>query len=250
MPDDNLQQRISSIETHWTSLFKAHQGEGDERQTALKNLLLRYYGAAYRYLLAIVRDPGEATELTQDFAVRFMRGDFRRADPQRGRFRDFLKTALRHLAHDYWKAKKALARVPLDAAEPAGLSAPEPEDLDKPFLDKWREELLARTWAALLQEQSAGGTPFHTVLLRKTGPDPITSARLAAWLSAELGQSFSEEGVRQLLHRARKRFAELLVDEVANSLETQDRDQIEQELIELDLLGYCKAALARRKGGK
>ena len=92
--------------THWTTLFRAHQGESDADTGARQQLLLRYYGAVYRYLLGIVRDPAAAEDLTQEFAVRFLRGDFRRAAPERGRFRDFLKTAVRHLAMDHWRQKE------------------------------------------------------------------------------------------------------------------------------------------------
>jgi RNA polymerase sigma-70 factor (ECF subfamily) len=245
MADEDLESRISKINTAWTVLFKAHRGRSDDRQTALKDMVLRYYGASYRYLLAIVGDSDLATELAQQFAVRFLRGDFRRANPERGRFRDFLKTSLRHLAQDHWKTKRRPA-LSLGGPDRPGAKTCETEDLDRPFLDKWREELLARTWEALAQVQAATETPYHTVLLRKTGTDKLSAAALAAQLSAELGQHFSEEGIRQMLHRARKRFAELLVEEVAHSLETEDSDQIEQELIELDLLAYCKDALSRR----
>ena len=43
----------------------------------------QHCGAAYRYLLGAVHDPDAADDLCQDFAVRFLRGDFRRADPGR-----------------------------------------------------------------------------------------------------------------------------------------------------------------------
>ena len=62
-----------------------------------------------------------------------------------------------------------------------------------------------------------------------------------------LGKAYTEEGLRQLLHRARLRFAELLVAEVAHSLQTTDQADLEQEVIELGLLKYCRAALARRR---
>src|SRR6266404_8082392 len=100
---DDFDDQLSDIETCWEEMEKAHEGQGDARVAAQKELLLRYYGAAQRYLLAIVRDPQVAEELTQDFAVRFLRGDFRHADPGQGRFRDFLKTALRHMAQDFWR---------------------------------------------------------------------------------------------------------------------------------------------------
>ena len=51
--------------------------------------------------------------------------------------------------------------------------------------------------------------------------------------------------VRKLLHRARKLFADLLVEEVARSLGTPDAEPLEQELMDLDLLEYCRSALER-----
>src|SRR4051812_28898735 len=96
------EERISRIQTRWTVLLQAHQG-GDAAQQAQAEMVLRYHGAAYRYLLAMLREPTQAEELAQEFAVRFLRGDFRNASPEKGRFRDFLKTALRNLARKHWR---------------------------------------------------------------------------------------------------------------------------------------------------
>jgi RNA polymerase sigma-70 factor (ECF subfamily) len=247
MQPNELATRLSGIKTHWTTLFLAHQS-GDAKIAAQEQLLLRYYGAVYRYLLGIVREPAAAEELTQDFAVRFLRGDFRRADPGRGRFRDFLKTALRHLAQDYWrKTDKALSPLPSDSSGGVPGADPDWEALDQPFLDKWREELLARAWEALEELQSKTGQPYYTALRSKTEQPEVRSAQLAEQLSATLGKPYTENGVRQLLYRARHHFADLLVAEVARSLESEEPAELEQELIELDLLCYCQSALERRK---
>ena len=241
MTTPDLNPRLSQIKTQWTLMFDAHRGpEGAE--AAAGQLLLRYYRAVYRYLLGTVREPAVAEELTQDFAMRFLRGDFQRANPQRGRFRDFLKTALRHQAVDHWR-KQGKAAQPLPAADlPAG------EELDRPFLDGWREELLARTWEALAQEQEQTGHPYHTALHQRTLQPEASSQELADQLSAALGKALSVDGFRHLLQRARRRFADLLVDEVARSLQTDEPDLLEQELIELELLDYCRSALGRRGG--
>jgi RNA polymerase sigma-70 factor (ECF subfamily) len=247
MEPSDLNQRLSSIKTSWTTLFQAHGAEVNARNAAQRQLLLRYYGAVYRYLLGTLHDPAAAEELTHDFAVHFLRGDFKRADPQRGRFRDFLKTALRHLAHDYWrKQKKAPAPLPSESSAPVGAAAAEIDALDRQFLDSWREELFAHTWDALAEVERHSGQPYHTVLRSKTEQPKVRAAQVAARLSAERGKPFTEEGVRQVLHRARKKFAELLVAEVARSLQGSEADELEQELIALDLLGYCRAALPDR----
>jgi hypothetical protein len=69
---------------------------------------------------------------------------------------------------------------------------------------------------------------------------------LARRLGAELHKPFTEIGIRQLLYRARQRFAELLVEEVARSLPGATPQELEQELIDLSLLEYCQSALKRR----
>ena len=84
--------RLSRIATRWTAVFRAHGDAPTQAEAARHRLMLHYSGAVYRYLLGAVRDPDVAADLCQEFAVRFLRGDFRRADPGRGRFRDYLKT--------------------------------------------------------------------------------------------------------------------------------------------------------------
>jgi RNA polymerase sigma-70 factor (ECF subfamily) len=244
MCPNDLNARLASISTQWTKLLRAHQDQGDAATAAQRELLLRYYGAVYRYLLGTLRDPAAAEELTQEFAVRFLRGDFKRADPQRGRFRDFVKTALRHLAQDHWRRQeRAPAPLPSASSERLGAISADLDALDQPFLDRWREELLAQAWKALAEVERQSGQPYHAVLSCKAEQPQVRSADLADRLSAERGTSFTEDGIRQVLHRARKKFAELLVEEVARSLQTSEPRKLEEELIALDLLGYCQSAL-------
>src|SRR5947207_152703 len=101
MPPFPSDEHLSRIATRWTMVFAAHRGPDSVERGMLPTLLLRYSGAAYRYLLGAVRDPDRAEDLCQEFAVRFLRGDFHRAAPGRGRFRDYLKTALVNLVNDH-----------------------------------------------------------------------------------------------------------------------------------------------------
>jgi len=45
------------------------------------------------------------------------------------------------------------------------------------------------------------------------------------------------------LHRARQKFAALLLDEVAHSIERSTAEQVAEELADLGLLDYCQPAL-------
>src|SRR4051812_12204671 len=118
------EQHISQIATRWSLMTQAHRGADPDRHAAQGELLARYCASAYRYLRALVRDEAGAEELCQEFALRFLRGDFRHADPQRGRFRDYLKAALCHLAGEHLRRELArLAPLPAGgdwaAADPA-----------------------------------------------------------------------------------------------------------------------------------
>src|SRR4051794_30011197 len=91
MPDED--SRLSQLSTAWSLIFQAQRGTPEEVGAAQVELIGRYAGAIHRYLLGVLRDPDSAAELDQEFALRFVRGDFHRVDPSRGRFRDFVKQA-------------------------------------------------------------------------------------------------------------------------------------------------------------
>ena len=95
MDSETLNHHLSRIETHWTAVFR-RTGPAAEAAEAQAALMRRYGGAVHRYLLASLRDAEAADDLSQEFALRFLRGDFRNADPGKGRFRDFLKRAVYH----------------------------------------------------------------------------------------------------------------------------------------------------------
>jgi hypothetical protein len=115
--------------------------------------------------------------------------------------------------------------------------------LDQAFVEKWKEELFSRTWEGLEQNQKESGQPYYTILRCRTDAPTFGSAELAAAVGARLGKPLTAENVRQLLHRARRRFAELLVDEVGRSLDTAEPERIAEELIELGLMSYCRPAV-------
>ena len=70
---------------------------------AQQQLMLRYCGAVYRYLLRAVRDPTVAEDLTQEFALRFIQGRFGQVDREQGRFRNYVKGALFRLVQDHYR---------------------------------------------------------------------------------------------------------------------------------------------------
>src|SRR5262249_5505389 len=116
--DREQDPRLTHLTTQWTLIFQTHRGTAEQVAAAQAVLMDRYSGAVHRYLLAGLRDPEAADELAQEFALRFLRGDFHRADPACGRFRDFVKRSLRNLMTDY-RRRRSRSRT-------SGDSLPEP----------------------------------------------------------------------------------------------------------------------------
>jgi RNA polymerase sigma-70 factor (ECF subfamily) len=153
---------------------------------------------------------------------------------------------LGHLIADHFRQRQAQPRpLPLDGDE-ARAPGQDPAEPDALFVETWRQTLLSRAWQALAEVEAETGQPFHTVLRLRVDQPDLRSAQMAEQLSARLGKPASAAGVRQTLHRARDRFADLLLDEVVQTLGRSAAEDLEQELIELNLLTYCQAALGRR----
>ncbi len=238
--------RLSLIATRWSLVFQAHQGECPALSRTQQELLQRYCGAIYRYLLGVLRNADAAEEVCQEFALRFLRGDFKHADPARGRFRDYVKTALYHLVVDYHRRQQKRPQpLPADSNQ---LPAQEMDfdQADQEFVQRWRAQLLDCAWQALQAVEQQTGRRYYTVLRWRVEHPEAPALQLAQQLSQQHGQPVTDNGVRQILHRARTRFAQLLLEEVARSLENAAPERLEQELIDLGLLAYCQPALDQR----
>ena len=242
MNDLNSNSRLSRIETMWSIVRRAHDSADMNQVESAQQELLGLYGSAIRrYLLAAVKDADLADDLFQEFAVKFVNGDFRSADPDRGRFRSFVKTILSRMIALHFRKQKTRKEKPLqnDLENESELDLPG----DEVFTVSWREELLSRTWSALQEHEKSSGQKYDTVLRIKVAEPTLSSEMLAAKISDAIGKPTSAGSARVLVHRSREKFAHLMIDVVANSLENGNRENVEAELIDLGLIDYCRDAL-------
>lgn len=239
--ETRIDERLTRIETQWTLVMQAHDESGGGAVDARQDLLKRYSGAVYRYLLGAVRDPDAAEELSHDFAVRLLEGKFFRASPDKGKFRSYLKTVLINLVNDYFKSRGESPRqLNPDAPEPAASAESLPESGS--FEQCLHDDLLNQTWIALRQ---ANANYYAALLSRVENPDS-SATEIAALLSSKLGRDIKGDWVRKTIERARAKFANLLVDRVNETFECSTSEELHDQLKELGLLSYCRSVVEQR----
>lgn len=236
-------QRLSQIATMWSVVQRAHGSTTSDARFAREQLINRYGSAIRRYLLAALRDVDLADETFQDFSLQLVEGRFQIADPERGRFRNFLKTILFRLVANVHRKRQRDRLVSHDQSHEAVDDAQDAAAFD----DSWRNQLLAAAWESLRQQQLATGKPVYDILKARVENPDASAAELAQQISALISRPVTESHFRVQLHRAREAFSSRLLDEVVNSLNSDEITLVEGELAELRLLEYCRTAFDRWK---
>ncbi|WP_286177915.1 RNA polymerase sigma factor [Rhodopirellula sp. JC639] len=195
--------RLASIPTRWTLIRRAHAGENTRASDARFGIIDQYGGAAWKYLLGVARDETLAEDLFQEFVLRVLRGDLCRANPKKGRFRDYIKSVLINLVRDHYRQHERLA---VALGEEPIARAPMCDDQADAFDASWRETLLRDTW----QELKRCHPSLHTVLRLHVDRVEEPAGEKARRLGETLGQTFTANRFRVSLHRARERFSKIL----------------------------------------
>lgn len=224
--------------TRWNVVVAAGHARPAERRAALEELARAYWFPLYAFARRGGLDPDTAADRTQGFFARLLeRDDVARADPTRGRFRAFLATAFRHFLaneRDRERAEKrggARSAISIDARLAEQRWRDEPLDRATPesaFERAWVAELVAHALARLRDEQVRIGRDPLFDRLRPALAAEDDAPKLAA-VARDL--AMTENAVKVALHRLRKRFGELLRDEVAGTLD--DPRDVEDEIAEL-----------------
>lgn len=208
------------------------------RRAALEELARAYWYPLYAFARRRGLDAEVAADRTQGFfALLLARGDVARADRTRGRFRAYLRSAFEHYLSDERERDGAQKRggghaiVSIDALDAEARLRHEPIDHDTPakaFERAWVAELVARALERLRTELEGIGRGALFARLRPSlaGED---DAPPFAEVAREL--AMTENAVKVAAHRLRKRFAELVRDEVASTVD--DPDDVEGELAAL-----------------
>jgi RNA polymerase sigma-70 factor (ECF subfamily) len=227
--DDLAAQNRPFATTHWSLVQAAGRQGSADAQRALAQLCETYWYPVYAFVRRQGGDAALAQDLTQAFFCRLLeKNDLAAADRQRGRFRAFLLTAVKHfLSNERDRAmakKRGGGQRPLsldfDAAE--GRYRREPShDLtpERLFERRWALEVLDRTLARLRTEHIEAGKERLFEGLKGTLAGEPTAAPLAE-IAALLGTT--EGALKTAAHRLRRRYRDLIRQEIAHTVARVD----------------------------
>ena len=221
-------------DTRWSVVLRAGLEPGDEGKAALERLCRDYWFPLYAFVRRRGHSPEDAEDVTQGFMLHLIEGPLLgRADQERGRFRSFLLGALQHFLAKELRRQQTVKRggkreiVSLDAEEGERRFAREPADEVTPevqFERSWAFALLERVFARLRAEYERAG---RAELFEKLEPYLAGKESMPGYeqLARQVGQSPSGVGVS--IHRMRRRYGDLLRDEIAQTVSSPKEAEAE-----------------------
>jgi len=243
MPDytpsnDNLPAAGRFATTHWSVVLAAGRPKSASYRQALETLCRTYWFPLYAYLRRHGCNSHQAQDYTQAFFTALLaKGGLDLADPRRGKFRSFLLASLKHfLSNERARArakkrgggKKALS---LDFENAESQYALEPRDELSP------EKLFERSWALTVLDRTMARLQAEAL---KTNKKELFE-RLKSYLTAGKSSipyrdtadefNITEGAVRVAVHRLRRRYKELLRDEISQTVTSNE--QIDEEIRDL-----------------
>lgn len=202
---------------------------------ALEELCRSYWFPLYAYVRRRGHTKEDAEDLVQAFFARFLAKNYLEGlSAERGRFRAFLLAALKNFLANEWDKSQRQKRGGGQAAlslgwetadtkfQVAATGEPNPEQA---FDREWALALLAKVIERLQMECAADGKAKLFEQLKV-----FLAAGKGESAHGEVAQALGmEEGaVRVAVHRLRKRYRQLLRDEIANTL--SDPAMVDEEL--------------------
>lgn len=215
--------------TRW-SLVLAAGGEGDTAPgNALASLCELYWSPVYSLIRRQGYSVDDACDLAQGFFTCVIEKHyFRAADPDRGRFRAFLSSAVRHFLSNERERLSAQKRgggarhlsIEWERAEERFQNEPRTELTPERLFDhQWGIVLLDQALSRLAEEYAAQDktTQFDALKRYLTGDDDGTGYREAA-----AALHTSEGALKVAVHRMRRRFRDALLDQIAETVTTPE----------------------------
>ncbi len=224
--------------TDWSMIAQATEADEDVAGDALEQLVRRYWAAVYAYIRRTGRDVHEAADLTQGFVcdIIISRRLCDYADPQRGRFRTLLLSAVKNYLREKHRQdhKRSLELdgppLPLEEWTPKTSTNETP---DEAFCYQWSATLIRQVLTDVKASCEKDGLVAHWTVFehRVVRPmlfdePPTEHAALVEQLNLK-----DEPQAANMMITVKRRFARALYQEIGRTV--IDPEHIEDELNEL-----------------
>ena len=230
--------------TRWSLIARVQAGDADTA-AALEEICRNYWYPIYAFLRRSGVRPHDAEDVTQGFFQRLLSKEIlHAASAEKGQLRSLLLSSVRHHLADHCRAANAAKRgggqvpLPIEWNDAEQRYSVEPVDALDP------EALYSRAWARGLFENVR--TQVRTAFIASHPPEtyaaiephliPDEDRAPYRELAVQLGST--EGSARLLIYRLRRKFRELIEEEIARTV--TDPAEIAGEL------AWLRAALAER----
>ena len=219
--------------TNWSLILAAADTQNPNSEEALEQLCRKYWPPVYAFIRYRGFDQAKAEDLTQGFFTRLLeKKDLKAADPDRGKFRSFLLVSVKHYLANEWDREQAQRRGGGEsfrqlALDDAAAKYSEPSERVTP------ETVFERRWAARVLEVALQG--LRQEVQRDTGEQfdllkGFLTGENVGMRYREVGEQLgmSEEAVKVTVHRMRRRFGQILRNQIAETV--ADPQEVDEEI--------------------
>jgi RNA polymerase sigma factor (sigma-70 family) len=223
------------VTTRWTIVLSAGARSSPTSSQALEDLCRTYWYPLYAFVRRQGRSKEDAEDLVQGFFLRLLdRHYLEGLSSDKGKFRAFLLASLKHYLANEWDRAGRQKRggnaqlLSLDWQDADSRYRIDPADQlspDKLYDRAWAVTLLERVLARLRHESAR-----EEKLAQFEQVKPFLTAGKGAipYHQVALASGSSEASIRVAVHRLRRRYRELLREEITQTLARPD--QVEEEM--------------------
>ena len=211
--------------TEWSLVQAAAATHSDASREALEALCSRYWHPVYAEVRFAGYDSENARDLTQGFFVQLLeRKTLNVADPERGKFRNFLKTSLKNYLSRQDERDRAqkrgggIATISLDfdsAEKMYALNVAPTRTPEQVFDQRWAHAMLQQVLDRLRVEMDQAGSLEQ---FERLAPFLLGQSEMSSYRDLAIQWDSTEAAIKMAVMRLRRRFGKLLRVEVAQTV--------------------------------
>lgn len=215
-------------------LAAADHQDGTKSRRALDELIRAYWFPLYAFVRRQGETPAAAEDMIQEFFAHLLKKDFlAQIDRSKGKFRSFLLAAVKHFLSKERSKQRAQKRggglvIALDSLDAEARYAIEPVDNMTPehfFQRQWALAVLDQVLSRLRTEYIEGS---KAKLYETIEPYLTQEAHSGDYGKASHELGMTEGAVRVAVHRLRRRYRDLLREEISQTVDSSE--EVEEEM--------------------